>query len=119
MATNLGLRAREPHGRARTYSGRVTVRIAPEELTGTEHSTRLADTWVTIVWNDPVNLMSYVTYVFRSYFGHPQEKAERLMRQVHEQGRAVVSAGNRERMEVDVQAMHSYGLWATLQRSGD
>ncbi len=78
----------------------------------------VADPWVTIVWNDPVNLMSYVTYVFESYFGHPREKAERLMRQVHEQGRAVVSTGSLEAMEVDVQAMHGFGLWATLQRSG-
>ena len=81
--------------------------------------TRLADAWVTIVWNDPVNLMSYVTYVFQAHFGYAKTKAERLMRQVHEEGRAVVSTGNREVMEVDVQAMHSYGLWATMQRSGD
>ena len=78
----------------------------------------VADPWVTIVWNDPVNLMSYVTYVFESYFGHPRQKAERLMKQVHEQGRAVVSTGSLEAMEVDVQAMHGFGLWATLQRSG-
>ena len=62
--------------------------------------------------------MSYVTYVFESYFGFPREKAEKLMRQVHEQGRAVVSTGSLEAMEVDVQAMHGFGLWATLQRSG-
>ena len=74
--------------------------------------------WVTIVWNDPVNLMSYVTYVFESYFGYPRVKAERLMTQVHKNGRAVVSSGGRERMEVDVQAMHGFGLWATLQESG-
>lgn len=79
----------------------------------------LASPWVTIVWNDPVNLMSYVTYVFRSYFGYPEPKAERLMLQVHQEGRAVVSTGGRESMEVDVQAMHSYGLWATMQRAGD
>ena len=75
--------------------------------------------WVTIVWDDPVNLMSYVTYVFRSYFGYPQEEAERLMLLVHHEGKAVVSTGNLEEMERDVQAMHSYGLWATLQRSGE
>jgi ATP-dependent Clp protease adaptor protein ClpS len=74
--------------------------------------------WVTIVWNDPVNLMSYVTYVFRTYFGHPRETAEKLMLQVHHEGRAVVSTGPRERMEVDVAAMHSYGLWATLEKAG-
>ncbi len=80
---------------------------------------RTADPWVTIVWNDPVNLMSYVSYVFRSYFGYPQARADTLMRQVHEEGRAVVSTGSLERMEVDVLAMHGYGLWATMQRSGD
>ena len=78
----------------------------------------IADPWVTIVWNDPVNLMSYVTYVFESYFGYPRAKAEQLMTQVHKNGRAVVSSGGRERMEVDVQAMHGFGLWATLQESG-
>jgi ATP-dependent Clp protease adaptor protein ClpS len=74
--------------------------------------------WVTIVWNDPVNLMSYVTYVFQTYFGYSREKAERLMRQVHHEGSSVVSTGPKEKMESDVQAMHSFGLWATLQRSG-
>jgi ATP-dependent Clp protease adaptor protein ClpS len=92
------------------------VETLPDEATAT--SGILADSWVTIVWNDPVNLMSYVTFVFRSYFGYSQTKAERLMRQVHEEGRAVVSTGNRETMEVDVQAMHGFGLWATMQRSG-
>src|SRR5450756_1160825 len=77
-----------------------------------------AESWVTIVWNDPVNLMSYVAYVFQSYFGYPRDRAERLMRQVHGGGSAVVSTGNRETMEVDVQAMHSYGLWATLSQGG-
>ncbi|MBZ2196262.1 ATP-dependent Clp protease adapter ClpS [Occultella gossypii] len=75
--------------------------------------------WRTIVWNDPVNLMSYVAYVFRSYFGFSAEKANRLMLQVHNEGRSAVSSGTREQMEVDVQAMHSYGLWATLSQDGD
>jgi len=75
-----------------------------------------ATPWVTIVWNDPVNLMSYVTYVFQQYFGYPKKKAEKLMREVHEEGRSVVSSGTREEMERDVQAMHEYGLWATMQR---
>ncbi len=74
--------------------------------------------WVTVVWNDPVNLMSYVTYVFQTYFGYPRKKAERLMLQVHHEGRSAVSTGLREKMEADVQAMHSYGLWATLEPSG-
>lgn len=77
-----------------------------------------ADAWTTVVWNDPVNLMSYVTYVFRSYFGYPQDRAERLMREVHEAGRATVSRGAREQMEADVQAMHGFGLWATVQPAG-
>ncbi len=82
-------------------------------------ATQADDGWVTIVWNDPVNLMSYVTYVFQTYFGFTRTVAEMRMREVHERGRSVVSTGTRERMEVDVQAMHSYGLWATLQRSGE
>nr|WP_284295139.1 ATP-dependent Clp protease adapter ClpS [Luteimicrobium album] len=79
---------------------------------------RVADAWSTVVWNDPVNLMSYVTYVFESYFGYPSSRANELMLQVHHEGRAVVSHGGRERMEVDVQAMHDFGLWATLQKDG-
>ncbi|WP_435299692.1 ATP-dependent Clp protease adapter ClpS [Timonella sp. A28] len=73
--------------------------------------------WVVIVWNDPVNLMNYVAYVFESYFGFSQEKAHTLMMQVHREGRAVVASGSREKIEFDVQAMHGYGLWATMQRS--
>lgn len=79
--------------------------------------TQLARPWVTIVWNDPVNLMSYVTYVFQTYFGYPRKKAEKLMWEVHKDGRSVVSTGSREEMERDVQAMHEYGLWATLERA--
>ncbi|MEW2517731.1 ATP-dependent Clp protease adapter ClpS [Actinacidiphila alni] len=70
--------------------------------------------WVTLVHNDPVNLMSYVTYVFQTYFGYSKSKAKKLMEDVHYKGRAVVSSGTREEMERDVQAMHGYGLWATL-----
>ena len=73
--------------------------------------------WITIVWNDPVNLMSYVSYVFQQYFGYAKPKAEKLMMQVHKEGKAVVSSGVREEMERDVQAMHGYGLWATLEKS--
>ncbi len=93
--------------------------LAAEDLESrTDVDTRIDPTrpWVTIVWNDPVNLMSYVTYVFRSYFGYPKQEAERLMLAVHHEGRAVVATGNREEMERHVEAMHDYGLWATLQR---
>lgn len=72
--------------------------------------------WSTIVWNDPVNLMSYVSYVFRTYFGYDKAKAEKLMMEVHRDGRSAVSQGSREEMERDVQAMHGYGLWATMER---
>ncbi len=72
--------------------------------------------WVTVVWDDPVNLMTYVTYVFIKLFGFSKEKAHELMMQVHNEGRAVVSSGTREEMERDVQRLHEHGLWATLQR---
>jgi ATP-dependent Clp protease adaptor protein ClpS len=72
--------------------------------------------WRAIVWNDPVNLMSYVVYVFRSYFGFDREKATRLMLQVHHEGRAIVARGTREAMEAHVHAMHGYGLTATVDR---
>jgi ATP-dependent Clp protease adaptor protein ClpS len=71
--------------------------------------------WITIVWNDPINLMSYVTHVFMTVFGYPKAKAEKLMLDVHQKGRAVVSSGTRERMELDVSTLHGYGLWATLE----
>ena len=73
--------------------------------------------WQTVVWNDPVNLMSYVTFVFQQYFHYSRKKAEKLMLQVHHDGRSTVSSGSREEMERDVQAMHEYGLWATLERA--
>jgi ATP-dependent Clp protease adaptor protein ClpS len=73
--------------------------------------------WVTIVWDDPVNLMSYVTHVFVTYFNYGKAKAHKLMLQVHNDGRAVVSTGSREEMERDVAAMHEFGLWATLDKA--
>ena len=89
----------------------VDPTLSPDEITF------LAKPWVTIVWNDPVNLMSYVTYVFEKYFGYPRSKAEKLMMEVHTDGRSVVSTGTREEMERDVQAMHEYGLWATMEKA--
>ncbi|MDQ7992660.1 MAG: ATP-dependent Clp protease adapter ClpS [Propionicimonas sp.] len=92
-------------------SGRTAVTVRPEEE-------QLLDAgWVTIVWDDPVNLMSYVTHVFTTYFGYPEVKASKLMLQVHTEGKAAVSQGSREKMESDVDAMHSYGLWASLEKS--
>lgn len=78
---------------------------------------QLVDTpWVTIVWDDPVNLMSYVTFVFMKLFDFTTEHAHQLMMQVHTEGRAAVTSGSREAMERDVQRLHEHGLWATLQR---
>ena len=70
--------------------------------------------WITVVWNDPVNLMSYVTYVFQQVFGYSRRKAERLMLDVHHKGKAVVAAGARESMERNAETLHGYGLWATV-----
>jgi len=72
--------------------------------------------WNVVVWNDPVNLMSYVVYVFRKLFGHPEEVATRLMLQVHHEGRAIVSHGPLEKAELDCHRLHHHGLWATLER---
>ena len=71
--------------------------------------------WVTIVWNDPVNLMSYVTFVFQKLFGYSHQKATKLMLDVHHKGRAVVSSGPREQAEFDTFRLHAHGLWATMQ----
>jgi ATP-dependent Clp protease adaptor protein ClpS len=72
--------------------------------------------WVTIVWDDPVNLMNYVTYIFQKLFGYSEPHATKLMLQVHNEGKAVVSSGSRESMEVDVTRLHAAGLWATMQQ---
>ena len=90
--------------------------VETERPTG-EHDVRLDVPWIVIVWNDPINLMSYVVFVFQKLFGYPREKATELMLDVHQKGRAVVSEGSRERCEFDVARLHSHGLWATLQRS--
>ena len=72
--------------------------------------------WIVIVWNDPINLMSYVTLVFQKLFGFPKAKAEHLMLQVHHEGKAVVSSGTREKAELDVSRLHAHGLWATMRQ---
>ncbi len=89
---------------------------APVEVqqADTSEETRLDAPWITIVWNDPINLMSYVTYVFQKVFGYPKAKARKLMLDVHHRGKAVVSSGAREAMERDAEALHAYGLWATV-----
>ncbi len=85
----------------------------PEVVTGEETDTDRP--WVVIVWNDPINLMSYVAFVFQKLFGYSKEKANKLMMDVHDKGRAVVSSGSRSEAERDVNRLHRYGLWATME----
>ena len=99
-----------------TGPGGVMTAPAPEK-TGSSEPVLAPDVpWVTIVWNDPVNLMSYVTLVFQKLLGHPRPKAEALMLDVHHKGRATVSSGPREKMEADVAKLQAAGLWATMAR---
>ena len=93
--------------------------VAPVETPEIEEVPADDRPWVTIVWDDPVNLMSYVTHVFVTYLNYPKSKAEKLMLQVHNEGKAIVSSGSREAMERDVTAMHEYGLWATLDKADE
>ena len=72
--------------------------------------------WIVIVWNDPINLMSYVTLVLQTLFGYSRPKATKLMLQVHNEGKAVVSTGTREKAEHDVARLHAHGLWATMRQ---
>jgi ATP-dependent Clp protease adaptor protein ClpS len=96
----------------------ATPTIAPTEVDrpSDQEVVHPARVWVVIVWNDPINLMSYVTYVFQKLFGYSRDKATKLMLDVHHKGKAVVSSGNREKAEFDVSRLHAHGLWATMQR---
>ena len=92
--------------------------LAPERSPGTTtgEESELDRPWVTVVWDDPVNLMTYVTFVLQELFGYDEPTATELMLQVHNEGKAIVSSGPRERMEHDTNRLHAYGLWATFQR---
>lgn len=90
--------------------------ITPERTDVPQPTTDPDRPWVAIVWNDPVNLMTYVRRVFQQLFGYSFEKADKLMLQVHEEGRSAVASGTREQVEAHVQALHAHGLWATLQQ---
>jgi len=90
--------------------------ISPVEVIEEDRSFELDRPWKVIVWDDPVNLMSYVTFVFRKLFGFSREKATRLMMEVHTTGKTVVATGTREKSELDVFRLHEHGLWATLER---
>jgi len=92
--------------------------LAPErtEEVGVDEAPEADRPWITIVWNDPVNLMNCVTYVFQKLFGYDEPTATKLMLQVHHEGKAVVSSGAKERMESDTSRLHAYGLWASYQQ---
>ena len=94
----------------------TATQVVPVSTPDTDEVAALDQPWVTVVWNDPVNLMSYVTWVFQKLFGYDRQKAEALMLDVHHKGRAVVSSGARERMEFDASQLHAYGLWATVDK---
>ena len=98
--------------------GAMAATVAPQrEQVEEVHTSAAPDRpWLTIVWDDPINLMSYVTHVFMTVFGYPKPKAQSLMLDVHHKGKAVVSSGTRERMELDVSRLHEFGLWATLSQ---
>jgi ATP-dependent Clp protease adaptor protein ClpS len=94
----------------------TTVAPSPADVQRPADQTEPDLPWVVIVWNDPINLMSYVTWVFQKLFGYSLDKATSLMLDVLEKGRAVVSSGTRERAELDVFRLHEHGLWATMQQ---
>jgi ATP-dependent Clp protease adaptor protein ClpS len=98
------------------YGGSVSIAPVEQQSVSTSEDAEVDVPWITLVWNDPVNLMSYVTFVFQTYFGYSKTKAEKLMMDVHVKGRAVVSTGAREKMETDTEALQGYGLWATFQK---
>ena len=88
----------------------------PDIAERTDEVVDLQSPWIVLVWNDPINLMSYVSFVLQKLFGYPKAKADALMMDVHEKGRAVVSSGPREHAELDVFRLHEHGLWATMQQ---
>jgi ATP-dependent Clp protease adaptor protein ClpS len=100
--------------RAEIGTEEIVVPDTVEELLG-DFDEQTDVPWIVLVWDDPINLMDYVTYVFQKLFGYPRAKARQLMLQVHNEGKAVVASGTRERCENDVARLHAHGLWATMQ----
>ena len=106
-------------GRSR-HNGVVPTTLEPTEVAepAVDEHTAPDHPWIVIVWNDPVNLMSYVTFVLQKLFGYSTEKATELMLDVHHKGRAVVANGTREQAEMHVFRLHEHGLWATMEHDG-
>ena len=73
--------------------------------------------WQVVVLDDPVNLMEYVSRVLIRIFGFSREKADKLMMAVHQQGKAIVWSGGREKGEMYVNQLHSAQLHATLEKA--
>ncbi len=94
----------------------MTTAPAPVIRPGTDEDIEIDESWKVVVWDDPVNTMTYVVYVFRKLFGFSESKATRLMLQVHNEGRAIVSDGPQEQAELDCMRLHSHGLWATIEQ---
>jgi ATP-dependent Clp protease adaptor protein ClpS len=95
----------------------MSTQATPDVEVEVDESAEADAPWQTVVWNDPVNLMSYVTYVFQKLFGYGKDKATKLMLDVHHKGRAIVSHGSKDEMEADVAKLHAAGLWATMQHT--
>ncbi len=116
----VGVRARSPLETRPVAPLETMPETVPEETDrepDLEGGSSVDKPWLVIVWNDPVNLMSYVVYVLQKLFGYSREKATRLMLEVHHDGKAVVASGGREKAEADVARLHSYGLWATMEHA--
>lgn len=105
---------------SRTRASVAPAEVVPDldEIVESDESLKTDEPWLVIVWNDPVNLMTYVTFVFQKLFGYSKEVATKLMLDVHNRGRAVVSSGTRDHAENDVTRLHAYGLWATMEQAG-
>ena len=103
----------------------LSVALGPDTQESTQTGTAVSTgtltapdiPWNLVIWNDPVNLMSYVSYVFQSYFGYSETKANKLMMEVHKKGRSIVAHGSKEQVEQHAVAMHGYGLWATVEKA--
>jgi ATP-dependent Clp protease adaptor protein ClpS len=111
-----------PHAQPSARAGisaaaRRSAKTAPRTAPETSTRPQLGSPWSVIVWDDPVNLMSYVVYVFQKLFGFSLQDATKHMLEVHEQGKSAVASAERERAEYFVTRLHAYGLQATLERA--
>lgn len=99
------------------FGSDIDERTETAKQTSTDVLTAPDIPWNLVIWNDPVNLMSYVSFVFQSYFGYPEAKANKLMMEVHKKGRSIVAHGSKEQVEQHAVAMHGFGLWATVEKA--